>query len=122
MFTIYLENLTFTALHGVHDEEKLCAGQFEVNVEITLTDTENPIIELDQTVDYSVVFECIKKNMNAPTALLETLIQQIETDLHNIYPNIQSLAIKIQKKNPPIIGIQGKVGVGYKKIYTILNS
>jgi dihydroneopterin aldolase len=121
MFTIYLEHLIFSAYHGVHEEEKICAGQFEVNLELTIQDEGHPITELSQTVDYSAVFACIEKNMNRPTPLLETLIQQIEKDLHSMYPNLHSLAIKIEKKNPPIRGMQGNVSVGYTKKYMSLN-
>ena len=122
MFTIYLEHLIFSAYHGVHEEEKLCPGQFEVNVKLAIADEGNQITELNQTIDYSAVFACIEKNMNKPTPLLETLIQQMEKDLVAMYPNIQELNIKIEKKNPPITGMQGKVSVGYTKNYMNVNS
>jgi dihydroneopterin aldolase len=122
MFTIYLEHLIFSAYHGVHEEEKLCAGQFEVNLELTIANEGNPITELNQTIDYSAVFGCIEKNMNKPTLLLETLIQQMEKDLLSMYPNMHALAVKITKKSPPITGMQGDVAVGYKKNYMNLNS
>jgi dihydroneopterin aldolase len=122
MFTIYLEHLIFSSYHGVHDEERLCAGQFEVNLELTVDDVGKPITTLNQTIDYAAVFECVEKNMNIPTPLLETLIQQMEQDLLVMYPNIYSLSVKINKKNPPIKGMQGNVAVGYKKNYMNQNS
>jgi dihydroneopterin aldolase len=121
MFTIYLEHLIFSSYHGVHEEEKLCAGQFEVNLELSIAEDENPITGLNQTIDYSVVFGCVDKNMKIPTPLLETLIQQIEKDLLSLYPNMHSMSIKIEKINPPITGMQGNVAVGFKKNYMSLN-
>ena len=122
MFTIYLEHLIFSSYHGVHDEERLCAGQFEVNLELTVDDVGKPFTTLNQTIDYTAVFECVEKNMNIPTPLLETLIQKMEQDLLVMYPNIYSLSVKINKKNPPIKGMQGNVAVGYKKNYMNQNS
>jgi dihydroneopterin aldolase len=121
MFTIHLEHLNFTAYHGVHDEEKRCAGEFEVNLELKLKDRGEKIVELNQTADYTAVFSIVQNVMNKPTSLLETVIQNIESELLEIYPGMDSLFIKIEKKNPPIANIQGSVAVSYQKKYQDLN-
>lgn len=119
MFTIHLQHLIFTSYHGVHEEEKLCPGEFEVNLEMTLSEhRETKIVTLSQTADYSIVFEVVKNVMGNPTPLLETIIQHIESDLLLIYPSMESLFIKIEKKNPPILNINGSVAVSYHKKYT----
>jgi dihydroneopterin aldolase len=69
VYTIYLNNLRFHAYHGLFDEEKIIGNEFVVNVEIVLLN-EQIISDLNQSIDYSKVYEIIKDIMKTPTPLL----------------------------------------------------
>jgi dihydroneopterin aldolase len=114
MITIHLHNLLFAGYHGVHDEERVLGNTYELNIDVVI-DAKEHITQLHQTADYVVIYEIIKKRMASPSALLETVAQDL-ADLIHIYDNrIKSVAVSIKKMNPPIINFQGSVGVSYKK-------
>ncbi len=113
MFTIQLNNLKFFAHHGVHEEEKVLGGEFEVNALIEFA-ADGKITKLNETIDYSKIFELIKQRMQQPTALLETVAQDLVYDIYKTNNGITSVDINIKKLNPPISNFQGSVGVSYK--------
>lgn len=111
--TIHLHNLKFFAFHGVHEEERILGGEFEVNADVSLHTT---VVEsMNDTVNYVTVYELIKKRMAVPTVLLEILMQEIISDIKLLDERINSISIQIYKSNPPIHNFQGRVGVSIKK-------
>jgi len=114
MITVHLHNLLFAGYHGVHDEERVLGNTYELTIDVTI-DAKEHITQLHQTADYVAIYEIVKKRMASPSALLETVAQDL-TDLIHIYDNrIKSVAVSIKKMNPPIVNFQGSVGVSYKK-------
>ena len=83
MFTINLHNLQFFSFHGIHEEERILGNNYEVNVELSF-DTEEQITALEQTINYASVYDIIKKRMSVPTALLETLAQDLAQEIHGL--------------------------------------
>jgi dihydroneopterin aldolase len=114
MLTVHLHDLLFAGYHGVHDEERILGNTYELNIDATL-DIKEHITQLHQTADYVAIYEIIKKRMALPSALLETVAQDL-ADLIHLYDNrIKSVSVSIKKLNPPIVNFQGSVGVSYKK-------
>ena len=114
MFTIHLHNLKFFSFHGLHDEEKILGNDYEVNVDVTFT-SKGLITVLQQTVDYVKIYSIIKQRMNIPTALLETVAQDLAQLLYDADNRITSININIKKVFPPIKNFKGSVAVSYKK-------
>jgi len=114
LITISLHNLIFHSFHGVHEEEKILGNTFIVNVDV-LFQPDGHISTIDQTVNYVALYNLIKTRMNASTALLETLVQDMAQLIHEFDKRIKSISITVEKKNPPIPNIQGSVSVNYKK-------
>jgi dihydroneopterin aldolase len=86
-----------------------------VNVKVTFNDTVK-ITSLEQTIDYEVLLKCIQDHMSKPTPLMESLVQEIETDIHNRFPQITSFWISMRKENPPMSGVvQGSEVILEKK-------
>jgi len=112
LFTIHLHNLKFYSFHGIHEEEQVLGSEYEVNVDIGINSDEK-ILHLHQTVNYVSVYDIIKKQMDHPTPLLETLAQQITKQIKEIDTQIKSIVINIKKINPPVIAFTGNVGVTY---------
>ncbi len=114
MFTINLHNLNFFAHHGVHEEERILGNNFIVNVSLTFNEEEH-ITSLNQTINYASVYGIIQKRMNIPTALLETLAQELVSAIHVFDNRISSIKVSIEKKDPPISNMQGSVSVSLSK-------
>ena len=114
MFTINLHNLNFFSFHGVHEEERILGNEYEVNVEVTFEE-KGAITKIDDTINYVKVFELVKQRMNRPTALLETVAQDIVNQVHSADNRVRPVTVSVEKKNPPIANIQGSVSVTYTK-------
>ena len=114
MFTIFLNNLQFFAYHGIHEEEKILGNTFIVNAEITIPETDR-VDSLEQTINYVSAYGIIRERMAIPTPLLETIAQDIATQIHALDQRIVSISLSIEKSNPPIQGMEGSVGIRYFK-------
>jgi dihydroneopterin aldolase len=110
LFTINLHNLIFFAHHGIHDEEKILGNEYEVNVSLSF-EAADQITALDQTINYVSVYEIIKKRMAIPTALLETLAEDLVQKIYFTDKRIKSISVSIEKKNPPIPNMESSVAV-----------
>jgi dihydroneopterin aldolase len=113
MFTIQLSNLKFFSFHGLHEEERVLGNEYEINVAVTFTET-GAITTLGQTIDYVKVYNIIKQRMEMPTALLETVAQDLAQLIYTADSRITSISINIKKMHPPIVAFTGNVGVSYK--------
>jgi len=116
MFTIHLNNLKFYSFHGLHEEEMILGSEYEVNVKVEFEE-KGIVIKIEDTINYEKIFELVKQRMNIPTALLETIAQDLASLVHAADPRIRSVSVSVEKKNPPIANIKGTVGVSYTKIF-----
>ncbi len=115
MITINLYNLKFHSFHGVHEEEKILGNEYEVNATIQFHEEQAEIHSLSQTINYVEVFEIIKKRMQTPTSLLETIVMDIGNTIHEKYNYVRQINISLKKIHPPIEAIIGSVGVSWHK-------
>lgn len=113
MLTIHLHRLQFHAYHGLYDLEKFSGNTFEVDVDV-IVDVNEKISRLNQTVNYATVYEIIKHRMQHPTALLETVAQELTDQIHDVDDRIRTINITIRKLSPPIEHFQGVVGISIK--------
>ena len=97
------------------EEEGVVGGNYVVDVivdfDISGAEKSN---ELKDTVDYVSVYNCVKKEMEKPSKLLETVLERTVSSIKKIHPNITSVDVKIEKTNPPIGGDVGSVAVRKK--------
>lgn len=117
MIDINLHNVKFYAFHGIFPEEKNIGGEYIVDISVTLEEIVNIITRLQESVNYTELFNIAKEHMSIPTPLIETVAMQIGQSIHVKYPNLKQIIISIKKLNPPIINFQGSVGVSWHKIY-----
>jgi dihydroneopterin aldolase len=115
---IHLHNLKFFSHHGIHEEEKILGTEFEVNIEVEINQTER-IDSIHQTLNYVEVYEAVKKRMAIATPLLETIVEDLMTQIHQTSSLIKSISISIKKINPPIENFIGSVGVSLKKSFSV---
>jgi 7,8-dihydroneopterin aldolase/epimerase/oxygenase len=114
-FIIELKQLYFFSFHGLYEEEQKVGGEFSVDLIVKYIGGNNDITAIGETINYATLYEIVKKEMNQPRDLLETIAQSIAERIHKAFPIVKEMEICIEKKHPPIIGFAGSVGVRYKK-------
>ncbi|HVZ58066.1 MAG TPA: dihydroneopterin aldolase [Chitinophagaceae bacterium] len=117
-FIIRLENLRFTAHHGLYPEEALAGNEFRVDLWLAFVPAKEPFSRLEDTVNYERVYEVVKAHMDRRTNLLETLAMHITEEIGRDFPVVQEMEITIRKAHPPIRQFTGQVAVTYRKRFT----
>ena len=116
MVTVKINKLKLYGYHGLHKEEAIIGGEFELNLYADYE--EKGIINLiEQTINYVHIVEIIKKEFSIRYDLLESLAQQIAIQVYNENPFIKNINISIEKLNAPILNFTGTVGVEYSKTF-----
>ena len=105
MGTILLEGMEFFAFHGCFKEEQIIGTKFIVDLAIEAdTSAGEDSDHLRDTLDYTRLYRCVKKEMEQKSHLLEHLAKRIMTALQTEFPAIDSIQLKIAKINPPMGG------------------
>lgn len=113
MLKIELSKLQFHSFHGIHDEEIKTGGDFEVDLIAYVEPDVVPVKHLHETVDYTLLYELVKRRMDKPTRLLETLVTEMAQEILSNYNKINEVSVKIKKLNAPIPFFKGEVSAEY---------
>ncbi|WP_185882720.1 dihydroneopterin aldolase [Blattabacterium cuenoti] len=105
MGKIILKNIELFGFHGPIPEEKKIGCKYTVNLEIDL-DLQTASIkdDLNQTVNYVILFQIIKEEMKIRSNLIETVAKRIIKKIQKI-KKIKHIKIRLCKINPPICGV-----------------
>jgi 7,8-dihydroneopterin aldolase/epimerase/oxygenase len=114
MMFIHLHDLRFFSYHGVHDEERTLGNDYEVNLSVGFDASTNIIRHLNETLDYTAIYQLVKQRMDIPTPLLETIATGISSDIQEKYPRVEKISIVVKKLYPPINNFEGSVGVSFE--------
>lgn len=60
---------------------------------------------LEDTLDYSAVYEVIASQMSSEANLLEHVAGRIAGELKERFPELTHFTVKVSKKNPPVTGV-----------------
>ena len=112
---ISLNKLLFVGYHGLYPEEKKLGNNYAVEIDIDFTPKQGVIDQLDQTIDYVHVYAIVKKWMEIPTPLLETLVGKIADDILSSQALANKVFVKITKLHLPISSFEGNVSVKIEK-------
>jgi dihydroneopterin aldolase len=112
---ISLNKLLFVGYHGLYPEEKKLGNNYSVEIDIDFTPKQGVIDQLDQTIDYVHVYAIVKKWMEIPTPLLETLVGKIADDILSSQTLANKVFVKITKLHLPISSFEGNVSVKIEK-------
>jgi dihydroneopterin aldolase len=111
MIQIILEQLQFYSYHGLYPEERILGSNYMVDIHLLYQPDREIIQALDQTIDYSIIYELISQRMKVPTELLETIATEFCHQLMEKFASIQTIHFTIKKLNPPIAKFTGNVGI-----------
>lgn len=117
MIKIVLENAKFYAYHGIHEEERLVGGEYLVTIEAGIEERVNIITRIEDTINYSDLYEIADIQMSIALPLIETVAMRIGQAVLNKYKNLKNISVTLKKLNPPIMRLQGDVSVSWKKEY-----
>jgi len=115
MLKIQLHQLIFYGTHGVYQEEQQIANAFEVNLDLSYDEAHNRFERLEEVIDYTQLYEMIKRRLEIPSLLLEKLCSAILEDLKARYPFVKSIRISVFKLHMPLENFQGRIGVEISK-------
>lgn len=118
MIFIELKDVRMHAYHGFYEGEQEQGSPYELNLQVGFDHNERPEFgSVNDTLDYTVLYELIHQRMMVPTPLLETVAESIVRRIKHHYPQILEIHFSIYKLQPPIPGFTGKVGVSLRKVY-----
>jgi dihydroneopterin aldolase len=113
---IILKDLVFFGYHGVHPLEKIVGTPFNMNITIDLA-VAHTIQSIEDTLDYAMVYEVVKREFNQVEDLLEILLERIASAIRQLSVHITAIDMTLEKQNAPIVGFKGKVGVRLTKSF-----
>ena len=116
MITVQINKLKLFGYHGVHKEEAIVGGQFEINIAVCYEET-GFISELYETINYVNILEVTKKIFAVKNDLLESVAQNIAAEIFEENNFIKNINISIEKLNAPISNFTGTVGIIFSKSY-----
>jgi dihydroneopterin aldolase len=115
MIRVQLHNLIFRAFHGTHEEERILGNEYSVEVSLDFPEKAEIIENINDTIDYSIVYGIIQKRMQVPTPLLETVVMLAGNDIHLQFPAVKSVSLSLKKLSIPVEGMQGSPEVSWHK-------
>lgn len=104
--------MEFYAYHGCFEQERKIGTRFSVDIAF---DTDSALVEksdeVKDTVDYSMVYKCIKAQMEISSKTLENLARRTIEALRSEFPTIEKIVLTVKKLNPPVGGKMDCVSV-----------
>lgn len=117
---IILEDIKIYAHHGVLPEENIIGTYYIINLELHADlwkATESDALE--DTISYADINEIVHREMSIPSKLLEHVAGRILKSVHQDFPRISFMKIKITKTSPPMKGELKGAGVEFEKHFSI---
>lgn len=116
MSKINLEDMEFHAFHGCLEHEQSLGNTFIVSISMELeTALAGETDVLEHTLNYQLVYDAVKAQMDIPSKLIEHVGQRILNQVFNGFPQIQGLDVKLSKLNPPLGGKVSRVSIELSK-------
>ena len=112
MSHLILENMEFYGHHGVLPHETEHGNTFVVTLRMEVDTSKAGLTDvIDDTVNYQLIYNAIRKQMDIPSKLIEHIGQRIVDKLMNKFPRIISLTLRLSKLNPPLGGKVDRVSI-----------
>lgn len=112
MGLIKIESMEFYSFHGHFKEERIVGNKFLVDLTVE-TDMKIPAESdnLKDAVNYQILYEIVKAQMEIKSHLLEHIAQRILDAIYREMSGIVKAEVKVSKMNPPMGGKIGSVSI-----------
>lgn len=102
---IELEGMHFRAFHGCLESERINGNDFIVDFSAEYDFSRAALNDsLEDTLDYSSIYNIVKREMAIPSNLLEHVAGRIARAIETEFPSLEHFTVRISKKNPPVDG------------------
>lgn len=114
MAKIKLEKMSFYAHHGYYTHEQKRGGNYLVDVSLeTDIDRAAKDDDLDETINYEIIYQICSKIMGEPVKLIETVAYEIGHTIKNTFPSAKDIEVTVHKIAPELGGPVGSATVTY---------
>jgi 7,8-dihydroneopterin aldolase/epimerase/oxygenase len=104
--------MEFHAFHGCLEHERQLGNTFIISVSMELkTARAGETDALEDTLNYQLVYDAVKTQMDIPSNLIEHIGQRILDHIFTEFPRIEALEVKLSKLNPPLGGKVDRVTI-----------
>ena len=105
MGRIALEGMEFYGHHGYYVDERRKGKSYVVDITAEMPIREPGTSDLLQdTVNYELFYSICREEMERPRHLIEKVAGEIARRIHQEYPGINSLEVKVKKLSPDLGG------------------
>lgn len=113
---VELNNVKFTAYHGLYEHERLNGGEFLVDVSIDTNDLP-AYTSLEHVANYEIVYQILDKHMKTSQLFIEEVARLMSKDLIDEFLQANEIVVCVTKCAPPIPGMRGsaKATVSYTR-------
>jgi dihydroneopterin aldolase len=97
--------MRFYAYHGVSPQERQVGNTYTIDLKVGFD--MRPAFESDQlsdTLNYAAIYAAVAEEMAIPSSLIEHVAARILRRLRKDFPLIETLEIRLAKRNPPFDG------------------
>jgi dihydroneopterin aldolase len=102
---IHLSGMEFYAYHGCFAEERQVGTHFKVDLVLEYDATQAvQCDDVNKTVNYQTIYLEVKKIMEVPVNLLETLCQRILFMIKKEFPQVSHAEVTVYKIHPALGG------------------
>lgn len=102
---VRLNNMEFYAYHGCLERERRDGNRFRVDFAYDYDMRKAAQSDdLREAIDYGVIYELIRGEMERPANLLEHLASRILNTVTSHFPRIERAEVTVTKYNPPLEG------------------
>ncbi|MBK7966968.1 MAG: dihydroneopterin aldolase [Bacteroidetes bacterium] len=117
MQILSIKKIETHSFHGCLPEERKVGSRFSTDLEFegdfskAMSDD-----DLSQTVDYVLVHQIVREEMDIPANLIEHVAQRIMKKMQAAFPMASFVKVSITKFNPPVNGQLGEA------VFTLMSS
>jgi|SRR5690606_5198271 dihydroneopterin aldolase len=109
---VALTDLRFYSYHGYYPEEQVLGNEFAVTIRVYFHRSTTAADDaLGSTVNYEVLYDVARREMQHPRKLLETVAESILRRIYESFPFIDEAEVTLVKYQPPFGGDRGSASV-----------
>lgn len=103
---IELCGMQFHSFHGCLEKERREGNDFVVDFRCRYDiGKAAESDDLQDTLDYSEIYDIVAAQMAVPSNLLENVASRIADAISAAHPELEHFEVKVSKKNPPVEGV-----------------